>query len=61
MAGEHVELPDSNYKTLLKDLKQKNGFAMATNEFPFMNIQLEEMKALCNEIISLKDKELAKG
>ena len=34
---------------------------MATNEFPFMNIQLEEMKALCNEIISLKDKELAKG
>jgi hypothetical protein len=58
--GEPIELPKSNYEALLKDLKQKNGFAMATYEFPFMNGQLKEMKTMCQKIISLIDQELAK-
>ncbi len=58
--GEHFELPRSNYDALLKDLKQKNGFAMATYEFAFMNAQLEGMKALCTRIIATIDQELAK-
>ena len=60
-AGEYVELPPANYQNLLKDLKQKNGFAMATYEFPFMNSQLEEMKLLCSKIIGFIDEELEKG
>lgn len=59
--GEHFELPMSNFTELLKDLKHKNGFAMATYEFPFMNSQLEEMKTLCEKIITLIDAELDKG
>jgi len=59
--GEHVQLSKTNFIALLKNQKQKNGFAMATYEFPFMNSQLEEMKRLCEKIISLIDKELAKG
>ncbi len=59
--GEHFRLPKSNFEALLKNLKQKNGFAMATYEFPFMNSELEEMKTLCKKIISLIDTELSKG
>ncbi|MGB5499250.1 MAG: hypothetical protein WBM77_10010 [Maribacter sp.] len=32
-AGENIELPKANYETMLKDLKHKNGFAMAVYEF----------------------------
>ena len=56
--GEHVELPKANFEALLKNLKHKNGFAMATYEFPFMNTQLEEMKSLCERIIVHIDTEL---
>jgi hypothetical protein len=58
--GVHLELPKTNYDALLKDLKQKNGFAMASFEFTFMNAQLEEMKVMCKKIISSIDQELAK-
>ena len=57
-AGEDVELPRENYETMLKDLKQKNGFVMAVYEFSVMNGQLNEMKAMCNAIIDLIDKEV---
>ena len=59
--GEHVQLSRADYELLLKSRKQKNGFAMATYEFPFMNTELGEMKALCEKIILLIDKELEKG
>jgi len=57
-AGEDVELPRENYEAMLKDLKQKNGFVMAVYEFSVMNGQLNEMKAMCNAIIDLIDKEV---
>ena len=60
-AGENVQLPETNYTELLKNLKHKNGFAMATYEFPFMNGQLEGMKRLCLKIMDLIDQELSKG
>ena len=36
-AGENIELSRKNYETLLKDIKQKNGFVMAVYEFSVMN------------------------
>lgn len=59
--GENVKLSTEDFKELLKNRKHKNGFAMATYEFSFMNSQLEAMKSLCNKIIILIDKELDKG
>ena len=57
-AGEDIELPRENYEAMLKDLKQKNGFVMAVYEFSVMNAQFQEMKALCNKIIALIDRDL---
>ena len=59
--GEHVKLSKADFELLLKNKKHKNGFAMATYEFPFMNGELEEMKTLCKKIILLIDNELSKG
>ena len=59
--GEDVKLLKDDVLVLLQNRKQKNGFAMATYEFPFMNGQLDSMKTLCEKIISLIDKEVAKG
>jgi len=59
--GEDVKLLKDDVLVLLQNRKQKNGFAMSTYEFPFMNGQLESMKTLCERIISLIDKEVAKG
>ena len=56
--GENVQLAKAEVADLLKNRKHKNGFAMATYEFPFMNSELEAMKTLCENIISLIDKEL---
>jgi hypothetical protein len=56
--GEDVQLSKTDVAALLKNRKHKNGFAMATYEFPFMNTELEEMKILCKNIIQLIDKEL---
>ena len=57
-AGENIELSKANYKDMLKDLKQKNGFVMAVYEFSVMNAQFNEMKTMCNSIIASIDKEL---
>jgi len=57
-AGENVKLPRENYEAMLKDIKQKNGFVMAVYEFSVMNVQFNEMKAMCNSIIKLIDKEI---
>ncbi len=57
-AGENLELSKSNYETMLKDIKQKNGFVMAVYEFSVMNAQFNEMKTMCNSIITLIDNEL---
>jgi hypothetical protein len=56
--GEDVQLSKADVAALLKNRKHKNGFAMATYEFPFMNSELEEMKSLCERIISFIDNEL---
>jgi hypothetical protein len=45
---------------MLKDIKQKNGFVMAVYEFSTMNRQFNEMKTLCNSLIAVIDRELAK-
>ena len=58
--GEHVQFSKEDIAALLQNRKHKNGFAMATYEFPFMNSELEEMKILCNNIISFIDSELNK-
>jgi len=57
-AGENIELSRTNYEALLKDIKQKNGFVMAVFEFSVMNVQFNEMKEICNSIITLIDNEL---
>ena len=60
-AGENVKLPKANYEAMLKDIKQKNGFVMAVYEFSVMNMQFNEMKEMCNSIITLIDGELNLG
>ena len=57
-AGEDIALPKANYEAMLKDIKQKNGFVMAVYEFSVMNAQFNEMKEICNSIITLIDNEL---
>jgi len=59
-AGENIELSRANYEAMLKDIKQKNGFVMAVYEFSTMNRQFNEMKTLCNSLIAVIDRELAK-
>jgi len=59
-AGENVELPREQYEMMLKDIKQKNGFVMAAYEFGAMNVQLEKMKAMCQDLVVLIDEELLK-
>ena len=57
-AGENIALPKANYEAMLKDIKQKNGFVMAVYEFSVMYMQFNEMKTMCNAIISLIDNEI---
>lgn len=59
-AGEDVELPREQYEMMLKDIKQKNGFAMAVYEFGAMNVQLEKMKVMCQDLLVLIDEELSR-
>ncbi len=56
-AGEDVELPREQYEIMMQDLKQKNGFVMAVWEFGAMNVQLEEMKLICQQLIALIESE----
>ena len=46
---------------MLKDIKQKNGFVMAVYQFSEMNVQFNEMKNMCEQLIVLIDKELIKN
>lgn len=57
--GEEVEFPVEPYERMLKDIKQKNGFVMAVYEFGAMNVQLEKMKAMCQQLIAFIDKEIS--
>ena len=58
--GERRKLSEVEFGNLLKDTKQKNGFVMAVYEFTVMNGQLNEMKAMSEELIRLIDNELKK-
>lgn len=57
-AGEDIDLPRENFELLLKNLKQKNGFVMATFEFSVMNQQLEGMKMISEGLITLIETEI---
>ncbi len=57
-SGKKMPLPRNQYENMLKDVKQKNGFVMAVYEFTTMNGQLNEMKAMCNQLIELIDNEI---
>ena len=56
--GIRAPLSRENFDPMLNDIKQKNGFVMATYEFSVMNSSLNEMKAMCNQLIALIDKEI---
>lgn len=57
-AGADRDLPTEGFDEILKDNKHKNGFVMTVFEFTVMNGQLERMKAMSEELISLIDVEL---
>lgn len=57
-AGENRDLSKAGFDAMLKDTKQKNGFVMAVYEFSVMNQQFRDMKAMCEQLIALIDKEL---
>lgn len=57
--GERRQLSEEQFGKMLKDTKQKNGFVMAVYEFTVMNQQFKQMKAMCQNLIVLIDKELA--
>lgn len=57
-AGERITLTRAHFENMLNDVKQKNGFVMAVYELTTMNGQLAEMKTMCNQLITLIDKEL---
>jgi hypothetical protein len=59
-AGERRKLSEEEFGNLLKDTKQKNGFVMAVYEFTVMNQQLNGMKTMCEQLIKLIEKEIAK-
>ncbi len=56
--GIRAPLSRENFDPMLNDIKQKNGFVMATYEFSEMNNSLNDMKALCNQLNVLIDKEI---
>lgn len=60
-AGKLGRFPKASFDATLADLTQKNGFAMATYELSFMNGQLENMKAMCEQLIGFIEKEAGRG
>ncbi|MCA0154399.1 DUF6090 family protein [Winogradskyella vincentii] len=56
--GESRKLSEAQFGEMLKDTKQKNGFVMAVYQFTVMNQQFRQMKAMCQKLIDLIDKEL---
>ena len=59
--GDNRELSKKEFQNMLKDIKQKNGFVMAVYQFSEMNVQFNEMKNMCEQLIVLIDKELIKN
>jgi hypothetical protein len=57
--GEKGDLKKEDFEAMLKDQKQKNGFAFAVFEFTKMITSFETIKKECETIISLIDKDLA--
>lgn len=51
---------NANYDEMLRDQKQKNGFAFAVLEFSTMITRFEAMKKKCEDILALIDEELEK-
>ncbi len=60
-SGENVELSAEFFKDYLKEIKLKNGFAMAVLEFGVLNSELEEMKQLSERLIEVIDREIARN
>lgn len=56
--GSLAELEKSRFDSMLKDLRQKNGFAFAVIEFSKMNIQLEAMKQLALDLVQTIENEM---
>jgi len=56
--GENKELSAEFFEDYLKEIKLKNGFAMAVLEFGVINGQLGEMKRQSEMLIKLIDKEI---
>lgn len=56
--GENRELSIKEFQNMLKDTKQKNGFVMAVYQFSEMNVQFNEMKGMCKQLIRLIDDEI---
>ncbi|MBS1491782.1 MAG: hypothetical protein JSS93_14770 [Bacteroidetes bacterium] len=53
-----LKIKAEEFKTTLSDLKQKNGFVMASLEFGIIKQQLEQMKANSEKLIQLIDREI---
>jgi hypothetical protein len=56
--GSLAELNKSRFEKMLKDQRQKNGFAFAVIEFSKMNIQLETMKEFSSNLVQIIDNEM---
>jgi hypothetical protein len=56
--GSLAKLEKSRFKKMLKDQRQKNGFAFAIIEFSKMNLQLEAMKKLSSDLVRIIDNEM---
>jgi hypothetical protein len=53
-----MALSSSDYKNMSRNLKHKNGFIMAVNEYSVMPSEFNEMRALYFDLVRLITKEL---
>jgi hypothetical protein len=58
--GELGNLKKEDFEKMFTDQKQKNGFVFAALEFSGMINHFENMKQICDRMIALIDKDLAK-
>ena len=58
--GVFGNLNEETFGGIFSDQEQKNGFALAINNFEIMNGMFLQMKNKCEEIIILIDNELKK-
>jgi Family of unknown function (DUF6090) len=56
--GRSSKIKSDDLKLMLSDLKQKNGFVMATFELSVIKEQLEQMKTSSEKLIQLVDDEI---